>query len=246
MVPRCDVPQLWQTGSCHTHRCGHVLSGELAIYVAICPYLYISLSIADCGWAGGTDCVFEASEKSDVSGCKRELFASFAVNATIYVCSCMSCQCLFNASVALALSLLVCVLMCRHLLKCIYLASIWPCWGFKPNTHFNDVWQNSQSAWRKLIDQISFPSLPCTAGWSFIPTKPYFVPGVHSNWSQPAPCSTESIHTVLYKPWTSSGACLWSLDIVSFWGQLIEHGKPGSSSVDLVLLFVQCTLKGSP
>ena len=34
-----DLPLLWQTGSCCTPKCRHVLPGELAIYVAICPYL---------------------------------------------------------------------------------------------------------------------------------------------------------------------------------------------------------------
>lgn len=135
-----DLPRLWQTGSCCTPRCGHVPPGELVIYVAVRPYLCSSLPREgrqdQTVMAGERDCVFAAAEQLDVSGCKWELCASCPVHTAICVCSCMSCQRLLNASVALASSLLVCILMRRHLLKCIHLVSIWPCRGFKLNAHF--------------------------------------------------------------------------------------------------------------
>lgn len=111
------------------------------IYVALCPYLCSSLPRQDqTVTAGERDRVFAAAEQLDVSGCQWELCASCPVHTAICVCSCMSCQRLLNASFALASSLLVCILMRRHLLKCIHLVSIWPCRGFKRNADFNNIW----------------------------------------------------------------------------------------------------------
>lgn len=57
MLPGVDVLQLWQSGSCCTPRCEHVLPGELAVYVPICPYIWSYLPHTIARQVKGTVCL---------------------------------------------------------------------------------------------------------------------------------------------------------------------------------------------